>query len=291
MTVNRIWQHYFGTGLVKTSENFGVQGEFPSHPDLLDWLATHFIRSGWDVKGLHRLIVTSATYRQRSMASTQLQELDPENRLLARGPRKRLSPFSIRDSVLFSSGLLSEKIGGPLVKPYMPPGIWSSVSNAKYKRDAGANLFRRSLYTYWRRTLPPPTMMVFNAAARETCIVRSDQTTTPLQALTLMNNVTFVEAARHLAGRVLRNHRSHAERLSDAFETVISRKPDSRELKILLADLNEYLADFAENPDAARDLIAIGESRIDDQFDDAELAAYTLIANTILNLDEAISEN
>jgi hypothetical protein len=292
VTVNRIWQHYFGLGLVKTSENFGVQGELPSHPRLLDWLATEFVRSRWDVKAMHRLIVNSATYRQRSAISDTLTQRDPENRLLARGPRKRLTPFAIRDATLFDSGLLGEKIGGPSVKPYMPPAIWSSISNAKYKKDGGEKLYRRSLYTYWRRTVPPPTMMAFNAAARETCIVRSDQTTTPLQALTLMNNVAFVEAARHLADRVSRpDGLTSAQRIARAFRIVTSRQPRSDELALLVADFAFYREEFKRNPDSAERLLAVGETPNPSIRKPAELAALTLIANTILNLDEAITEN
>ena len=292
VTVNRFWQHYFGLGLVKTSENFGVQGDQPSHPQLLDWLATEFVRSGWDVKAMHRLIVSSATYRQGAVVSAKMLEFDPENRLLARGPRKRLSPNALRDGILFTSGLLVEKTGGPSVKPYMPPGIWSSVSEAKYKRDKGESLYRRSLYTYWRRTLPPPTMMAFNAAARETCIVRTDETTTPLQALTLMNNITFVEAARHLAERVLKEEGlSPRQRVALVFRMVTGREPQPKELDVMMADLGIYQKDFKNNPEAAKQLLAIGEKPNDPNLDAGELAAYTLIANTFLNLDEAITTN
>ena len=292
VTVNRFWQHYFGLGLVKTSENFGVQGEQPSHPKLLDWLATEFVRSGWDVKALHRLIVTSAVYRQGSVATPELRERDPENRLLARGTRNRLSPNALRDGVLFASGLLVEKIGGPSVKPYMPPGIWSSISNDKYKEDKGGNLYRRSLYTYWRRTIPPPTMMTFNAAARETCIVRSDVTTTPLQALTLMNNIAFVEAARHLAQRVLKmDGLTQQQRIETAFRIVTSRKPDASELDRMMADVRLYQAEFDADPDAAKELLNVGEKPNDPNLNPAELAAYTLFANTLFNLDESISRN
>jgi hypothetical protein len=241
---------------------------------------------------MHRLIVTSATYRQNSAASQELQQRDPENRLLARGPRKRLSPFALRDSVLFASGLLKEKVGGPSVKPYMPPAIWSSISNAKYKRDQGDSLYRRSLYTYWRRTVPPPTMMAFNAAARETCIVRAGHTTTPLQALTLMNNIAFVESARHLAERVLKSDDfTHRQRIATAFRLITSRVPSADELTVLEEDLKSYRNDFLGNTEDAKHLLAIGEKPNDPQLDPVELAAYTLVASTILNLDEAISEN
>jgi hypothetical protein len=291
VTVNRLWQHHFGIGLVKTSENFGVQGDAPSHPKLLDWLASEFIRSGWDVKAMHRLIITSATYRQASATTPELQQRDPDNQLLAHGPRKRLSPFSMRDAALFNSGLLVPTIGGPPVKPYMPPGIWKSISNSSYKRDSGAALHRRSLYTYWRRTLPPPTMMAFNAAARETCIVRNDMTTTPLQALTLMNNITFVESARHLAERLLKTDAEPSARITQAFRMVLSRQPQPDELALLLADFAAYRAEFTKAPNEATRLLAIGERPTDKTLPKPELAAYTLIANTILNLDEAITEN
>ena len=292
VTINRIWQHFFGIGLVKTSENFGVQGEMPSHPQLLDWLATEFVARGWDVKSIHKSIVMSATYRLSSVASEQLLRQDPENRLLARGPRRRLSPFAIRDAALFTSGLLVEKIGGPPVKPYMPPGIWKSISNAKYDQDHGEKLYRRSMYTYWRRTLPPPTMLAFNAAARETCIVRTDQTTTPLQALTTLNNITFVEAARFLAERMLdRREEAPADRIRWAFRLVTSRRPQANEVDLLHADLDGFLQEFQRHPESAKQLLATGEKPYDQQLSVSTLAAYTLVANTILNLDEALSQN
>ena len=288
VTVNRMWQHHFGLGLVKTSENFGVQGEHPSHPALLDWLATEFIRRDWNVKAMHKLIITSATYRQ---SSARRLERDPENRLLARGPRKRLTPYSIRDTALFTSDLIVGKIGGPSVKPYMPPGIWKSISNAAYKQDKGDKLYRRGMYTYWRRTLPPPTMMTFNAAAREICTVRNDLTTTPLQALTLLNNKTFVESARFLAERMLRRNDKPADRITWAFRSVTSRAPSSAELKLLLADLRSYEKEFTNEPGSAKKLLNIGERKADAKLPPARLAAYTLIANTLLNLDEAIMQN
>jgi hypothetical protein len=292
VTVNRIWQHYFGLGLVKTSENFGVQGELPSHPALLDWLATEFIRRKWDVKAMHKLIVTSATYRQASGASASLRRHDPENRLLAHGPRKRLSPYAIRDAALFTSDLLNGKIGGPSVKPYMPPGIWKSISNATYKQDKGDKLYRRGMYTYWRRTVPPPTMMAFNAAAREICIVRTDLTTTPLQALTMMNNKTYVEAARFLAERMMKTDGlKPRQRVAESFRRVTSRTPRKEELDLLMADYVFYLKDFRKNPETAKKLLVVGEKPHDPKLAVGRLAAYTLVANTILNLDEAIMQN
>ena len=279
-------------GLVKTSENFGVQGELPSHPALLDWLATEFIRHRWDIKAMHRLIVTSATYRQNSSASSTLLKRDPENRLLARGPRKRLTPYAIRDAALFTSDLLNGKIGGPSVKPYMPPGIWRSISNASYKQDKGGKLYRRGMYTYWRRTVPPPTMMTFNAAAREFCTVRNDLTTTPLQALTMMNNKTFVEASRFLAERMMRpKGQGPRQRVAEAFRRVTSRAPREVELDLLMNDFWFYQKDFQKNPKAAKRLLSVGEKPRDSKQPTAQLAAYTLLANTLLNLDEAVMQN
>ncbi len=292
VTLNRLWQRYFGVGLVKTSENFGVQGEFPSHPALLDWLATEFIRHRWDMKAMHRLIVTSATYRQSSSASSTLLKRDPENRLLARGPRKRLTPYAIRDAALFTSDLLNGKIGGPSVKPYMPPGIWRSISNASYEQDKGGKLYRRGMYTYWRRTVPPPTMMTFNAAAREFCTVRNNLTTTPLQALTMMNNKTFVEAARFLAERMMQPEgQPPRQRITEAFRRVTSREPRKAELDLLMNDFRVYQTDFRANEKAASQLLSVGERPRDPNLPAAELAAYSLVANTILNLDEAIMQN
>ncbi len=204
VAVNRYWQMLFGTGLVKTVEDFGSQGESPSHPELLDWLATEFVSNGWNVKGILKTLVTSATYRQSSHVTPELLQKDPENRLLARGPRVRLSPEMIRDQALAASGLLVEKIGGPSVKPYQPPGLWKELSGAEdYQPDTGENLYRRSLYTFWKRAAPPPSMMNFDSAGREACTVRETRTNTPLQALNLMNDVAFVEAARVLAQRVM----------------------------------------------------------------------------------------
>ncbi|MDG2213196.1 MAG: DUF1549 and DUF1553 domain-containing protein, partial [Verrucomicrobiota bacterium] len=292
VTVNRMWQHYFGRGLVKTSENFGVQGELPSHPELLDWLATEFIRRKWNSKAINRLIVTSATYRQASIASLELLQRDPGNRLLARGPRKRLTPYAIRDAVLSVSGLMVGTLGGPSVKPYMPPGLWGSISNARYKQDKGDKLYRRSMYTYWRRTIPPPTMMTFNAAAREICIVRTDQTTTPLQALTMMNNKAFVEAARFLGEKMMKQEtQAPHQRVAWAFRLVTSREPSQDEVELLMEDLQFFLKDFKQYPASANKLLKVGEKSADATLPAIELAAYALVANTILNLDEAIMQN
>ncbi|HSG68893.1 MAG TPA: DUF1553 domain-containing protein, partial [Planctomycetaceae bacterium] len=261
------------------------------HPELLDWLATEFVRLNWDMKQLQKLIVTSAAYRQSSKITPHLREIDPENRLLARGPRHRLSAFALRDQALFASGLLVEKIGGPSVKPYMPPRIWEAYSNNKYVQDHGESLYRRSLYTYWRRTIPPPTMMNFNSSDRETCTVRKDKTNTPLQALTLMNNITFVEAARFLAERMLTEAEPSLDaQLTRGFRLVTSRIPDSSELEILRAVYDQYRSRFTEDSAAVGQLLSVGEKPRNEELDLTEHAALTMIASTLLNLDEVISK-
>jgi hypothetical protein len=289
--VNRYWQHFFGVGLVATSENFGTQGERPSHPELLDWLAFEFIRSGWNSKHLHRLIATSATFRQSSVLTKSMNARDPDNRLLARGPRFRLSAHAIRDQALAVSGLMVEKIGGPSVRPYMPPRIWRAMSNNTYKQDKGPSLYRRSVYTYWRRTIPPPTMANLNAAEREVCIVRKDKTNTPLQALTLLNNITFTEASRFLAERMLSEVSTSdvAEQIRHGFRIVLGRQPSRLEAGALREVFDESHDYYRQNlPDAKR-LLSIGERPRNSEFDAASHAALTLVANSILNLDEAIS--
>jgi len=291
VTVNQFWQMYFGRGIVKTVEDFGSQGAWPSHPQLLDWLATEFVKSGWDVKALQRLIVTSATYRQSSRMRKEHLE-DPENILLARGPRLRLSADMIRDQVLFVSGLLTEKIGGPSVKPYQPEGLWKEIaSETKYERAKGADLYRRSLYTFWKRTVTPPLMATFDASPREICIVRETRTSTPLQALALMNDVTFVEAARVFAQRILKEGGKTPERrIRFAFENAVGRKPKHAEMKILKTGLARHLKFYRQDAKAAKALIAIGEEPIPKGMDAPELAAYTVVAGLILNLDEVITK-
>lgn len=289
VTVNRYWQKYFGTGLVKTSEDFGVQGEKPSHPELLDWLATEFIRSGWDIKHLQKLIVTSAAYRQQSKLTPQLLEKDPHNRLLARGPRQRLPAHVIRDQALFLSGLLVEKIGGPSVSPYQPKNLWIEMSmGTKYHQSQGDDLFRRSLYTIWKRTVNPPSMAILDAADREACWVGTKRTNTPLQALTLLNETAFVESARKLAERILRE--KHDDPVAHAFQIVTQREPRPDEKEILTMALAEYLANFKANPGSAKSLTTIGTSAVPEDLDPIQLAAHTTLANVLLNLDEVITK-
>jgi hypothetical protein len=291
VAVNRYWQMYFGVGLVKTVEDFGSQGEWPSHPELLDWLATEFVRTGWDVKAMQRLIVTSAAYRQSSRVTAAQLQRDPDNRLLARGPRFRLPAEAIRDQALFASGLLVEQLGGPSVKPYQPDGLWKELADSDYVADTGPSLYRRSLYTFWKRTVAPPSMITFDAAGRETCIVRETRTNTPLQALNLMNDVTYVEAGRALAQRVLREGGATPEdRITLAFRLVLSRPPRPAEKKVLLAGLTEHLETYRQDRAAAQKLIRAGTSRPDEKLDVPELAAYTAVASLILNLDEAVTK-
>ncbi len=290
VAVNHQWQMIFGTGLVKTAEDFGSQGEPPSHPELLDWLACEFMQTGWDMKALLKTLVMSATYRQSSRVTPELLERDPENRLLAHSPRVRLPAEMIRDQALAVSGLLVDQVGGPSVRPYQPKGLWTDLSGTDYEPDHGENLWRRSLYTFWKRTSPQPTMMSFDASAREMCRVRPGRTSTPLQALALMNDVTFVEAARGLAQRViLDGGESASDRVSLAFRKVLARPPRPEELTLLIDNLNANLVRYRGDPDAALALISQGESPRDEQITDSELAAYTALAGLILNLDEAIT--
>jgi hypothetical protein len=290
VAVNRDWQMLFGTGLVKTVDDFGAQGEPPSHPELLDWLATEFIRSGWDMKAMLRLMVKSATYRQSSRVPPEANRRDPENRLLARANRLRLPAEMIRDQALHLGGLLVEHAGGPSVKPYQPPGLWNELADADYVQDHGPDLYRRGLYTFWKRTVPPPSMVAFDAPGRETCVVREVRTDTPLQALNVLNDVTYVEAARALAERMLREREtSPRARLAAAFRAATGRRPLPEELAILLDGLADQTARFREAPRAAAALIRAGESTPDPRLDPAELAAYTATAQLILNLDETLN--
>ncbi len=288
VTVNRYWLQYFGTGLVKTAEDFGLQGELPSHPELLDWLATEFVRAGWDVKAMQRLIVTSATYQQASKITPELQEKDPQNRLLARGPRQRLSAHALRDQALALSGLMAGDIGGPSVSPYQPDRLWEEMSNASYKQSKGKDLYRRSLYTIWKRTVAPPSMIVMDAADRESCWIRAKRTNTPLQALTLLNETAFVEAARHLAARMMTE--GGEDPVTYGFHLVTARQPGERELTLLRQAYQEYLAEYRQDPKAAKELLSIGESPQAKDLDPVEQAAHTALANVLLNLDEAITK-
>jgi hypothetical protein len=289
VAVNRYWQMYFGTGLVKTVEDFGTQGERPSHPQLLDWLATEFVGSGWDVKAMQRRIVTSATYRQSSRVTPELVARDPDNRLLARGARFRLPAEVIRDQALAAGGLLVEAIGGPSVKPYQPSDLWKDIaSDSNYEQSHGANLYRRSMYTYWKRTVVPPQMAVFDGAGREMCQVRGERTNTPLQALTLLNDVTFVEASRVLAQRAMHEAESPAKRLIQMYRRVLVAAPSEKQLEILVRGYRHQLEEFRRHPEAAAKWLAAGEYSQHDDLDPAELVAYATMASLLLNLDATV---
>jgi len=290
VAVNRMWQQFFGVGLVKTAENFGLQGEPPSHPDLLDWLALELIDSDWNVKAVQKQILMSATYRQSSAVSPAQIAADPDNRWLARGPRFRLHPFALRDTMLASSGLLVEQIGGPPAMPYMPPKIWSSISNNKYKQDQGSQLYRRSIYTFWRRTIPPPNMVNFNSAEREVCVVRKDRTNTPLQALTLMNNITFVEAARCLAERTLQQTADQTDVLVSGFRQLMARQPTPEELRLIQQAYETFYLRYETDDASALQLLSVGEQPRDESLDASRHAALTMTMSMLMNLDEAITK-
>lgn len=294
--VNRIWEKFFGVGFCKTTENLGSQAEYPMHPALFDWLATEFIRCGWDMKALQKLIVMSATYRQSSKVTPALLEKDPENRLLARGPRFRLSGEIVRDQALAIGGLLARKIGGPSVRPYMPEGVWDETSKygdlRGYKPDSGESLYRRSFYTIWKRTAAPPTMLLFDAPTREVCTVKRSRTNTPLQALSLLNEVTFVEAARGLAGQMLKNGgRDAAQRIAYGYKRATSREIDSDALQKLSDGTAERLKHFQSRPADATALLGQGASKPDATLNPAELAAYTTTAAVLLNLDRVVTRD
>ena len=297
VTINRFWQNVFGTGIVKTAEDFGTQGIPPVHPELLDWLATEFIASEWDVQQMLKLMLTSATYRQSAQITARKLELDADNRLLSRGPRFRLDAETLRDNALAVSGLLYTYIGGPSVKPPQPDGLWAAVgftgSNTdKFVQDTGPDkVHRRSLYTFWKRTSPPPQMNILDAPSRESCTVRRERTNTPMQALMLMNDPQYFEAARAFAERILNEGGTTSQaRIAYAFEIATARLPKSDEAALLLATLEAQTEELAANPEAATELVQVGESASDETLDAVEVAAWTLIANLILNLDEVVNK-
>ncbi|MGH9341174.1 MAG: DUF1553 domain-containing protein [Acidobacteriota bacterium] len=296
VTVNRFWQHYFGRGIVGTSEGFGNQGELPTHPELLDWLACEFIESGWDVKHMQRLIVMSATYRQSSSVTLEERREDPENRLLARGPSYRLPAELIRDNALAASGLLVKTIGGPSVKPYQPEGLWEEKNTFSsvlryYVQDHGDKLYRRSMYTFLRRTSPHPYVSTFDAPSRDFCTVRRQSTNTPLQALTLMNDPQFVEAARVLGARMIKEGgRTPEERITFAYRLLTGSRPDEQVLHHLKAIFEGELNVFSQNPARSRALLQVGEYPADPSLDSAEQASYSIVANAIMNLDETVTK-
>ncbi len=288
VTVNRYWQNLFGTGIVKTAEDFGNQGELPSHPKLLDWLAIKFVESGWDVKALHKLIMMSSTYQQSSLASKALMEIDGENRLLARGPAKRLSGEMLRDNALFASGLLNETIGGESVHPYQPPGLWR-VTGDTYPQGEGEELYRRSMYTVWKRAVPHPTISTFDVPSRDLCTTRRQETNTPLQALVLLNDPTFTEAARVL-GKKMMEYDSIDEGISKTYKKLTGRSIKQEELAILSDLQNSELEKFQNNKAKAQGWISVGEHKVDPEDDIALVAANAVVASTIINSDAFITK-
>ncbi|HWB04349.1 MAG TPA: DUF1553 domain-containing protein, partial [Verrucomicrobiales bacterium] len=296
VTVNRFWQELFGAGLVRTSGDFGISGELPSHPELLDWMAVEFRESGWDIKKFFRLVMTSAAYRQSAAVPKEKYIKDPSNRFLARGPRFRMDAEMVRDYALAASGIMVPKIGGASVKPYQPDGVWEAVampeSNTRiYKRDTGEALYRRSMYTMWKRAAPPASMDIFNAPAREVCTVRRERTNTPLQALVTLNDVQFIEAARFLAARTLKEGGATPEaRLNFMARRILCRPPAAEELPILTASLTELAAHYKAKPEDAKALLTEGEFKADPALDPADLASWTMMANQLLNLDEVLNK-
>jgi hypothetical protein len=294
--VNRLWYLFFGDGLSRTLDDTGSQGEWPTHPELLDWLAVDFVESGWDVKRFLKQIVMSSTYQQSSRVAAEKLAVDQQNRLLARGPRFRLDAEVIRDQALAVGGLLVDRIGGKSVKPYQPAGLWKPVgfggsNTSVFRQDKGQALYRRSMYTFWKRTVPPPSMATFDAPDRETCAVRRARTNTPLQALVLMNDVQFVEAARRFAERVMTEGGDSVEqRVTFAVRTVLTRKPNSTELQSMRLLFNEVLAEFKASPESVKQLLSVGESARNEKLDQNELAAWTMVTHLILNLSETVTK-
>ena len=297
--VNRLWQEIFGRGIVATSDDFGNQGSLPSHPELLDYLAVDFREKGWDIKAMLKMMVMSATYRQSSTSSKKLREEDPDNIWLARSSRYRLSSEMIRDNMLFSSGLLHQELGGPSVKPYQPEGLWEAISvgikgrgETEYIADKGEKLYRRSLYTYWRKTIPPPSMLIFDAPLKEFCEVRRVRTSTPLQALNLLNDPQMLEAARVLGTRLVEaKELSLEEKVSTAFRRIICRQPEKSEVEVLLKSYQEEYDRYASDPAAAEQFLMVGEYPQNKSIDQIQCAAMMHVATIIYNLDEAISKS
>ena len=292
VAVNRLWQLMFGRGIVSTPEDFGNQGALPSHPELLDWMAVAFRESGWDTKAMMKRLALSATYRQEARIRPRLYEKDPANILLARGPAQRFSAEMVRDNALHVSGLMNDEVGGPWVKPYQPAGVWKELANQigenKYRPSQGADLYRRSIYSYWKRTIPPPFMLTFDASERAVCVVQRQSTSTPLQALVLLNDPQLVEASRKLAERMIdEGGTATASRITHGFLLAMTRLPDREELNALSDLYEEEYERFAVSDASTKELLQVGNSPLSERFDLPSLAAYTIVASTILNLDEA----
>ena len=292
--VNQMWQEFFGRGIVKTAGDFGMQGDLPSHPELLDWLAVDFMEHGWDIKRLVKQMVMSATYRQSAVATKEKLEIDPENIYLSRGPRFRLPAEFVRDIVLSSSGLLVRTIGGPSVKPYQPKGLWEQATSgrgalATYKQDHGDSLYRRGMYTFIKLTVPPPSMVIFDASNRDQCEVKRLKTNTPLQALIMMNDPTVLEANRVLAQRLMEEKKDEDYNLTKAFRLIICRKPTDKEINILKSYYDEELQLFKQKKLSADTTLQQGEYVQDDKVDKNTTAALMKTIGMIYNMDEAIT--
>ena len=295
VTVNRLWSQIFGTGIVETTEDFGVMGSRPSNQELLDWLAVEFMDSGWNFRHIVKTIVMSATYRQSEAVSPEKLEKDPLNKWLSRGPHFRLDAEEIRDQALAVSGLLVEKVGGPSVKPYQPEGVWESVAMKEsdtrfYKQDNGSSLYRRSLYTYWKRTAPPASMEILNAPSRETFCTRRERTDTPLQALVTLNDTQFIEASRQLAEHAILSSPKFDSRLDSITKPLLARSLAPEERTVLRKMEQDFLIHYQNDWAGATSLLAVGESKINPKIDSAEWAAWTLIASEVLNMDEALTK-
>ncbi|MEM6697460.1 MAG: DUF1553 domain-containing protein, partial [Bacteroidota bacterium] len=288
VAVNRYWQNYFGRGLVKTAQDFGNQGDLPTHPELLDWLAVTFMESGWDVKALQKMIVLSATYRQSSHTSPELLAMDKENKWLARSPGVRLTSEMIRDNALAASGLLNKQVGGESVYPYQPEGLWA-MNFDPYPQDTGDKLYRRSLYTMWRRTIPNPTLSTFDQPERNLCTVKRQKTNTPLQALVLLNDPTFVEAAKVVGENMARTENPKAA-ITEAFTLLTGKQPNDRELELLLEVRNQEYEIFKKHPEKSKGWLEAGEYELDPNLDKQLIAANAIVASVILNGDVAITK-
>ncbi|MDF1737726.1 MAG: PSD1 and planctomycete cytochrome C domain-containing protein [Verrucomicrobiales bacterium] len=292
VVVNRIWRDHFGTGIVKTVEDFGAQSEYPSHPDLLDWLAVELVESGWNIRALHRLIVTSATFQQSAKMDSTLLSEDPDNRLLARGPRYRMDGFAIRDSALQSAGLLDSRVGGAPVKPYQPEGLWNVVAagaGTRYQMDKGEKLYRKSLYTYWKRAVNPPRQLIFDSSGREACSVSVSRTNTPLQALVLMNDVTFIEAAKHAGLRALAFAGDDETKLNYLYRTITASEMTTHSGEILKENLKYFRSLYSGSEEKAKAFLSAGEAPLPEELPKTELAAWTAVAHLLLNLDKTIT--
>lgn len=288
VAVNRLWQMCFGHGIVASIDNFGMQGTLPTHPQLLDYLSVSYIASGWDTKAMFKRIVLSATYRQDSATSPEQWKNDPDNALLARGPARRLDAEMIRDTALSVSGLLVTKLGGAPAYPYQPAGLWKEVSSDSYRQGSGESLYRRSLYTVWKRAVPMPNMMAFDTPTREACAASRSATNTPLQALNLLNDVQYVEATRVLAEQVMKQVEGDVQRIELGFVSLTGRKPTDKEAKGLLALLEAQRTFFGDDAEESKALLSMGASKRDESLDATEHAALSVVMHAIFNLDATI---